>query len=209
MRVLLLALGRLWLRSLRVRWIGPESPLPDGAVIVLWHEHLPACIRIFSGRGIHVLISRSADGDWAARACESFGYRVHRGSSTRGGAGGMRTLLRAMETGGGLAGMALDGPRGPRRMPKPGSLWLARKRASPVVPVWVDARRAFRLKSWDRSLIPWPFSRVTVLIGKPFHPLGGDQIEAAMRNLESQANPGRDGVSFLSSQIPTPASSGG
>lgn len=185
--MLLLALGRLWLRSLRVRWIGPESALPDGAVIVLWHEHLPACIRAFSGRGIHVLISRSPDGDWAARACESFGYRVHRGSSSRGGAGGMRTLIRGMETGGGLAGMALDGPRGPRRVAKPGSLWLARRRASPVVPVWVHAPRAFRLGSWDRSLIPWPFSRVTVRIGKPFHPRGEGQIAEAMRSLESQA----------------------
>lgn len=212
MRFLLLALGRLWLRSLRVSWIDPETALPESAVIVLWHEHLPACIRIFSGRGIHVLISRSADGDWAARACESFGYRVHRGSSTSGGAGGMRTLLRSMETGGGLAGMALDGPRGPRRIPKHGSLWLARQRASAVVPVWVDARRAFRLNSWDRSLIPWPFSRVTVRIGKPFHPQGEGQIAEAMRNLESQASQadsGRDGISFLSSQIPTPASSGG
>ena len=131
MRILLLALGRLWLRSLRVRWIRPEPALPDRAVIVLWHEHLPACIRIFSRRGIHVLISRSADGDWAARACERFGYRVHRGSSSRGAAGGMRALARAMETDGGLAGMALDGPRGPRRVPKPGSLWLARQRSSP------------------------------------------------------------------------------
>jgi lysophospholipid acyltransferase (LPLAT)-like uncharacterized protein len=186
-RILLLALGRLWLRSLRVRWIGTETALPDRAVIVLWHEHLPALIRIFSGRGIHVLISRSADGDWAARACESFGYRVHRGSSTRGGAQGMRTLIRGMETGGGLAGMALDGPRGPRRIPKPGSRWLARQRAAAVVPVWVEARRAFRLKTWDRSLIPWPFSKVTVRVGKPFHPRGEDQIAEAMRNLESQA----------------------
>jgi lysophospholipid acyltransferase (LPLAT)-like uncharacterized protein len=190
MRILLLALGRLWLRSLRVRWIQAESALPDRAVIVLWHEHLPACIRIFSGRGIHVLISRSADGDWAARACESFGYRVHRGSSTRGGAGGMRTLIRGMEAEGGLAGMALDGPRGPRRVPKSGSLWLARQRSSSVVPVWVEAPRSFRLKSWDRSLIPLPFSRVTVRIGKPFHPQGEAQIAEAMQTLESAAETG-------------------
>lgn len=193
MRILLLALGRLWLRSLRVRWIQAETTLPDRAVIVLWHEHLPACIRIFSGRGIHVLISRSADGDWAARACESFGYRVHRGSSTRGGAGGMRTLIRGMEAGGGLAGMALDGPRGPRRVPKSGSLWLARQRASSVVPVWVEAPRSFRLKSWDRSLIPFPFSKVTVRIGKPFHPQGESQIAEAMRSLESAAGNGGSG----------------
>ena len=199
MRILLLVLGRLWLRSLRVRWTEPETALPDRAVIVLWHEHLPACIRIFSGRGIHVLVSRSADGDLAARACESFGYRVHRGSSTRGGAGGMRTLVRGMETDGGLAGMALDGPRGPRRVAKPGSLWLARRHSSAVVPVWVHAPWAFRLNSWDRSLIPWPFSKVTVRVGKPFHPLGEEQIAEAMRSLESQADPRREGISFLSS----------
>lgn len=194
MRSLLLGLGCLWLRTWRVRWVSggrtgahpPEGSLPARAIILLWHEHLPACIRAFSGRGIDVLISRSRDGGWAADACARFGYRVHRGSSSRGSMGGLRDLARALETGSGLAGMALDGPRGPRRMPKAGSAWLARRANAPVLPVRIDAPWAFRLKSWDRSLIPFPFAKVTVFLGEPFHPESGEEIGAAMRALEAE-----------------------
>jgi len=205
-RSLLLALGCLWLRSLRVRWVSGTLPpaatgqeLPSRAVILLWHEHLPACIRIFSGRGIDVLISRSADGEWAARACTRFGYRVHRGSSSSGSTGGLRDLARAMESGsgvsdlsglsvaGGRCGMALDGPRGPRRLPKPGSLWLSRHAGVPVVPVWVDAPASFRLKSWDRSVIPFPFSKVFVRLGEAFYPESVKEITEAMGRLEGMA----------------------
>jgi lysophospholipid acyltransferase (LPLAT)-like uncharacterized protein len=183
-RSLLLGLGCLWLRTLRVRWPS-GTDLPDRAVILLWHEHLPACIRAFSGKGIDVLISRSADGDWAALACERFGYRVHRGSSSRGSTGGMRALVRAMDNGIGLAGMALDGPRGPRRIPKEGSLWLARYAGVPVVPVFVEARNSFRLKSWDRCLVPLPFSEIRVNIGAPLRAEHLGEIAEAMADLEN------------------------
>jgi lysophospholipid acyltransferase (LPLAT)-like uncharacterized protein len=199
-----------------VRWIsggreGPHPPdgsLPARAVILLWHEHLPVCIRAFAGRGIDVLISRSGDGAWAADACARFGYRVHRGSSSRGSTGGLRDLARGMETGSGLAGMALDGPRGPRREPKAGSVWLARRADAPVVPVRIEAPWAFRLKSWDRCLVPLPFAKVTVRLGKPFHPESPEQIGAAMRALETGAGrpqapqSARDAASEAEASIP-------
>lgn len=198
MRSLLLRLGCLWLRSLRVRWVSgtdrpasvpPASLLPSRGVILLWHEHLPACIRAFSHRGIDVLISRSADGAWAAEACRRFGYRVHRGSSSRGALGGMKTLARGLEAGSGLAGMALDGPRGPRRIAKPGSLWLARQAGVPVVPVAVHAPLSLRLKSWDRCLLPLPFSKVIVRVGAPFHPESVQALEAAMEGIAGHGSP--------------------
>lgn len=187
MRPLLLGLARLWLWTLRLHG-SHGAPLPPRAIILLWHEHLPICMRAFAGRGIHVLISKSRDGEWAAQACLALGYRVHRGSSS-GGAdgkafGGLRALARAAERGPALLGMALDGPRGPRRVPKPGSLWLARRLDAPIVPVSVSARRAFRLGSWDRALIPWPFSRVEIRIGEAIRPRSMEDIEGAMRKVQ-------------------------
>jgi lysophospholipid acyltransferase (LPLAT)-like uncharacterized protein len=191
---LLLGLARLWLKTLRLRWPAGAA-LPAGAVIVLWHEHLPICMRAFAGRGIHVLISKSRDGEWAARACARMGYRVHRGSSSGGaqassGAqaksfGGLRTLARAVEAGPALVGMALDGPRGPRREPKPGSVWLARRLGVPIVPVLIDAPKAFRLGSWDRALIPFPFSRVEIKLGSPVFPASIDDLARAMEDAEA------------------------
>jgi lysophospholipid acyltransferase (LPLAT)-like uncharacterized protein len=188
LRNLLLGLARLWLRTLRLRWPAGRD-LPGGAIIVLWHEHLPICMRAFAGRGIHVLISKSQDGEWAARACARMGYRVHRGSSSAGARaksfGGLRTLARAVEAEHVLLGMALDGPRGPRREPKPGSLWLARRLGVPIVPVAIEARKAFRLGSWDRALIPFPFSRVEIKLGSPVFPESMGDLARAMEDAEA------------------------
>jgi lysophospholipid acyltransferase (LPLAT)-like uncharacterized protein len=176
-----------------LRWPAGAT-LPDGAVIVLWHEHLPVCMRAFAGRGIHVLISKSRDGEWAARACARMGYRVHRGSSSAGESrekafGGLRALARAAGSGPNLIGMALDGPRGPRREPKPGTLWLARRLRVPVVPVAVAAPNAFRLGSWDRALIPLPFSRVEIRLGPPVFPDSPADLARAMEAVEASEVP--------------------
>ena len=192
---LLLGLARLWLRTLRLRWPAGAA-LPDRAVILLWHEHLPVCMRAFAGRGIHVLISKSRDGDWAARACGMLGYRVHRGSSSRGADGkafaGLRALARAAAQGPALIGMALDGPKGPRRAAKPGSLWLALRLGMPVIPVAIEPRNAFRLGTWDRALVPWPFSQVDVRLGKPVNAGSLEEIEAAMREIEAGRESGEN-----------------
>ncbi len=195
MRKLLARLGGIWLRTLRVHWVGPQPV--DGGIFLLWHEHLPACIRAFSHRGINVLISSSEDGGLAATACASLGYRVQRGSSSHGGAAGLRRLARAicgrtqnekiLSHSSKIpiwAGMALDGPRGPRRLPKAGSLWLAQFTRLPVIPVWVQARTATRVSSWDRSVVPWPFSRIDVRLGAAFHPQSLEEIQLAMETLE-------------------------
>ncbi len=83
-----------------------------------------------------------------------------------------------------LAGMALDGPRGPRHAIQPGTQWLSQFSGIPVVPVSIRAPLAFRLNSWDRSLIPLPFSVVEVRLGQPFHPTNTAQIKAAMHDVK-------------------------
>lgn len=179
MHVLLLSLGRLWMRSWRLRWPSGE-PLPEKGVLVLWHEHLPACIPAFARKRIGVLISRSADGSLAAEACGRLGYRVFRGSTSQGGLSGMKALARGLHEHGGLAGMALDGPRGPRRTPRAGSLWLAGHACIPVFPIAVRAAWALRLRTWDRCLLPLPFSKVEVKVGAACHPASLEEMRSAM-----------------------------
>lgn len=177
----LLALIRLWMASWRLRWPA-GADLPERGVLVLWHEHLPACIPAFARRGVGVLISLSGDGAFAADACGRLGYKVYRGSGSRGALSGLRALARGLAGGLSLAGMALDGPRGPRRDPKPGSLWLAGVSGLPIHPIAIRASWALRLKTWDRCLLPLPFAKVEVRVGPPCHPADAGDVLAAMEN---------------------------
>jgi lysophospholipid acyltransferase (LPLAT)-like uncharacterized protein len=182
--MLLAALLRLWLRSLRIQ--GPAS-LPERGILALWHEDLPACMAAFARRRIAVLISLSRDGALAASLCQGLGYRVVRGSSTRGGLGGLKALARCLSgraledsSGAALAGMALDGPRGPRGVAKEGTLWLAHFTGTPIYPIRVRAHRFFRAASWDRTIIPLPFSRVEVALGEACFPASSEELSLAM-----------------------------
>ncbi|MDR2580554.1 MAG: DUF374 domain-containing protein [Fibromonadaceae bacterium] len=139
-----------------------EKPVPGNAVIALWHQDLPACLAAFKSRNIAVLISQSRDGSKFANLAQSLGYNVFRGSSSRGQSE-IKHLLKALKNGN-SAGMALDGPRGPALQAKPGAKWLAEKASVPLVSVNVKYSCAFRLKSWDKTFIPLPFSKVRVLL---------------------------------------------
>jgi lysophospholipid acyltransferase (LPLAT)-like uncharacterized protein len=150
---------KLLVLSWRVRF---EKPLPNAPVVIgLWHQDLPACLAAFRGRNIAVLISKSPDGSKFAKLSESLGYNVFRGSSSRGQSE-VKHLLKALKNGF-SAGMALDGPKGPVLTAKPGAKWLAEKAGVPLVSVNVKYSKAFRIKSWDKTFIPLPFSRISIL----------------------------------------------
>src|SRR5690554_7468578 len=98
-----------------------------------WHGHLLVFAFRQRGAGLATLISQSKDGEYIARVVQRWGYTVLRGSSSRGGAGALRSMVRVLRNGQSLA-VTPDGPRGPRRKLKPGSLLAARMTGVPVLP---------------------------------------------------------------------------
>ncbi len=138
----------------------PGDEIPGPTVYAFWHRSLLACAHRFRGRDIAILISRSFDGELVARTVEHMGFVAVRGSSSRGGAAGLRQMAEAYRAGHRCAFTA-DGPRGPNMVAQAGPVQLAQLVEAP----WVGAfyalpLRAWELKSWDRFLIPKPFSRV-------------------------------------------------
>jgi lysophospholipid acyltransferase (LPLAT)-like uncharacterized protein len=146
--------ARAYLSTLNITVTGK---IPESGIIVLWHADLAVAMRAFAGLGIHVLLSSSRDGEIAALTATALGYRVFRGSSSRGGAAGIRALLRSARLAKVPVGMALDGPRGPKGVIKPGALWLSRELGLPLWPVGVAVRGRWQLSSWDRAILPWPY----------------------------------------------------
>lgn len=159
-------------------------------VAVFWHARLLPLAWAYRGSDIATLVSRSRDGRLIADVASRWGYRVERGSSSRGGTAGLRAIVRHLQAGRRVA-LTPDGPRGPARVMKAGPLQAARLTGAPLVPVAVAASRAWRAGSWDRFLVPLPFARVVVRFGPALAvppDADGEAIEALRRRLERDLN---------------------
>ncbi len=158
-------------RTLRIRAEREESFLDSRSrsqpvIFVFWHSRILPLTYIHRNQGIVVLVSEHRDGEYIARIIERMGFGTSRGSSTRGGVKGLKGLVRAAREGHDLA-FTPDGPRGPPRQLKPGTLVAARITGAPIVPIAVGGPRVWRLGTWDRHVVPKPFSRITVRYGEP------------------------------------------
>lgn len=169
----------------------PGYEIPGPVVFAFWHRSLLACAHRFRNLDIAILISGSFDGQLIARTVELLGFTAIQGSSSRGGAAGLRNMQLAYAAGHRCAFTA-DGPRGPVFVAKPGAAQLANSvgggpggPGDPQPPgTWVGCfyalpDRAWELKSWDRFLIPKPFSRV--VLTWPRHVPAGEVTPASVQ----------------------------
>jgi Kdo2-lipid IVA 3' secondary acyltransferase len=135
-------------------------------VHVLWHGQLLPLLWTHRARGVAVMISEHRDGELIARVAHSLGFHTVRGSTSRGAARALLGACREIESGRDLA-ITVDGPRGPAGTVAPGALVISQRTSAPLVPTAAAASSAWRLKSWDRFMIPKPFARVVVTYGEP------------------------------------------
>jgi len=156
-------------------------------VLVFWHARLVLMRQAYPDRRMVVLHSRHRDSRLLGQVMQRFGIDQAWGSSTEGGAAGLRDVLRRIRAGADI-GIAPDGPRGPRRRVQPGVIALARLSGAPIVPVSYSARPARRLRSWDRTLLPLPFGRAVFLYGDPLVvPHDADRVACERARLELEA----------------------
>ena len=176
----LIALGfrllQIWARTLRYeiddRLGVVGRPVNENYIGALWHNRLlifPFVLRrFFSNRRGAALISASRDGDLLADAIKRFDFDIVRGSSSRLGASAILQLTDVLASGRDVV-ITPDGPRGPAYELGPGIIFLAQKSGAAVLPVNMEYSSCWRLKSWDRFILPRPFSKVRVIIGQPYH----------------------------------------
>ena len=152
-------------------------------ILAFWHRHLLLMPYAYRGRRISVLVSQSKDGELIARTVAHLGIDSSRGSSSRGGIAGMRSLLRKAAEGWDIA-FTPDGPRGPLREVQPGVILAAAATGLAVLPVAIAASRAKLLRSWDRFLVPLPFSKVHIVYGEPLTVERRGDLEQAAAELK-------------------------
>ncbi len=138
------------------------------ALLAIWHGRLLYFVHLYRHMAATVLVSRSKDGELISRILTHFGLHTTRGSSSRGGGQGLLQMVKRVHQGYHGA-FTPDGPRGPRYQVQPGVVTAAQKTGAPILPAVYNAKWKRVLQSWDRFVIPLPFSRVVVVYGKPIY----------------------------------------
>ena len=166
------------------------SDSKNGVIYVSWHQRILFPVSRLYNRNVTVMISQSRDGEYAARLVNMLGLNDVRGSSTRGGIGALKELTREMKRGAN-GGMVIDGPLGPPRVAKLGTVILARLTGAPIIPLAWGADRCWVLNSWDRFIIPKPFAHVSYIYGEPIwvpSSAGSEDLEKYRKILENRLN---------------------
>ncbi len=167
-------LVRLWLATLRLTLVvdpalTPARPRPFA--LAFWHGQQFALLRWARWQRMVALVSLSRDGELVAAALARLGIASARGSSSRGGAGGLKAIVKRLRAGSDAA-FAVDGPRGPARVVRgDGAVQAARLSGGVVVPMAAACgRRHVFARAWDGFELPLPFTRVAVALGAPIEP---------------------------------------
>ena len=174
-----------------------ERIVADGEPVILafWHNRAIVganyLIQEMVARGYPMVLvaSRSRDGELVARFAGAHGVGSVRGSSSRGGRAALSGSYRALVDDHQAPIIIPDGPRGPAYELKPGVVALSQMAGAAILPLGFAARRSWILGSWDRLIIPRPFSRVTVAAGEPIRvprKLSTQEREAARRRCEEE-----------------------
>jgi lysophospholipid acyltransferase (LPLAT)-like uncharacterized protein len=139
-----------------------EKPGPE--IYCFWHQCVLPCTVYFRCSYSTILISRSFDGELITRILKMFGFGAVRGSSSRGAREGLLGLTRVIENGD-TAIFTADGPRGPIYQTKMGPIKLAQITSAPIGCFHLEPEHAWTMSSWDRFLVPKPFTRIVVSWG--------------------------------------------
>jgi lysophospholipid acyltransferase (LPLAT)-like uncharacterized protein len=187
---------RLYLLMVRIRIFREEelfAHLHRGGkgIIAVWHQRIFLVISYaqrFKDFTPVAMISKSRDGDLIADVARRLNFRPVRGSSSRGGREALAEMVAQLSTHP-LAVHAVDGPQGPRGLVKAGIIRMAQLSGAPIIPVYISVNRAWVLRSWDRFLLPKPFSTVWVRWDEPIPVpamLDNDAFDAIRMQIEKR-----------------------
>lgn len=148
----------------------PESFWKQKVPVIgaFWHSRILMMPVIYKGNKLSFLVSPHRDGQILGRAFKKFGFRPILGSSDKGGGHALHQMIRAIHEGYDVA-IVPDGPKGPCQRVQPGVIELARRTGAPILPVSFSASKRKIMKTWDRFLLPQPFSKGVFIWGKPIY----------------------------------------
>lgn len=164
------ALGLTWRFKFHIPpSVDPYSDFNGGVIYCFWHSQLLSLAYAFRNTGKTAVVSESHDGRRAAAVARHWNHDIIAGSSSHGGMAALRNCVKALKRGKSIV-ITPDGPRGPREVVKAGVAQIALISSSQVVAVTARPKRAWKLRSWDRFVIPRPFTTIDVILSEPIDP---------------------------------------
>ncbi|MCX7990966.1 MAG: lysophospholipid acyltransferase family protein [Proteobacteria bacterium] len=142
--------------------------------------------KIRKDRNIKMILSPHFDGEVGSLIAKRFGVDSIKGSSSKGSLKLLKEISKIKDSD---IGITPDGPRGPFQKVKSGVTYISKVTGFPVVPVAYSVSRGKRLGSWDRFLVPYPFSRGVLVVGKPIYvpeDLDKEKIEEFSQHIEEE-----------------------
>lgn len=155
-------------------------------VFAFWHGKMLVPLYYFRQRGYYGLASESDDGEYVSRVLKKLGWQVIRGSTSRGSVRSLLKLIKALKRGEHVA-ITPDGPRGPRHETKLGTVYLAKKSDSLIIPVGVAFANKKIISSWDRFNLPYPFTKGVLYFGEAIA-VDGEAEQAEMKKKRKEVD---------------------
>jgi len=183
----------LWSKTIKFRMVNMDVrerflARGENCIYAFWHGSLLMLLQSHHDSGLLIPVSESKDGEFITRVIINFGFEVARGSSKRKGDKALLSLINKMRKGKNV-GITVDGPRGPLHKVKKGVAFLAGVSKTPIVPVAIAAKRFWTLnRSWDKLIIPIPFTEGLIMLGDPIYVSGTteQEIESIQKKLEME-----------------------
>jgi len=168
----------------RIEYVGYEEAKANinfkRMIGAIWHSRILLISYLWKGWNAAILVSASEDGEFVARILEKQGQEPIRGSTTRHGVRALASIIRKLKQGQ-TGGVIPDGPQGPRFKVQPGIIAMAKKSGYPILPITYSAKRIKVFNSWDRFILPYPFTTCRMIYGRPVYvPKNADKEQEAL-----------------------------
>ena len=157
-------------------------------ILVSWHGKILTVFHYFANKNYIGLASISKDAELIVRVGELIGYSFVRGSSSRGGSGAYKDMVRLLKISSTKIIITPDGPQGPEHTPKPGAIKLAQETGVPIIPVIGDAKKSWVFKNWHNFYLSKLFSPIKLVIGEPIYFQKEESLDVCTRILKEKLN---------------------
>lgn len=143
---------------------------------IFWHENMLPPLFTHRNRQVGVLVSPSRDGERISKVLKLLGFKVFRGDTQKRGGSALIELVNYGKKEHEIA-ITPDGPKGPRREAKRGIFLIAKRTKLPILTVKIKASKCFRFSSWDKFMLPYPFSKIEIVVKNPGRDLTREKLE--------------------------------